>query len=162
VAIGKTYQKFGPRPSGPYGLRLRRAQAMAEFALLMPVAIFVLFVSVQFALLGTAYLALGQMNDQGARYAAVHWDCGQASCTGGGQSVRSYMISVGSPIITQSGGSNLNITVSPAAPRTRGQTVTVSVTYTIPSSVIFLPNPFLGIRFPTSFSDSKSAFSEGS
>lgn len=139
----------------------RNAQTTVEFALVMLVGAMVLFVSIQLALIGEAYLSLGQVADQGVRYAAVHWDCNLTSCAGGEQSIKSYMLSIGSPTLTVNGGSYLNISASPAAPRTRGQTVTVSATYTLPPTLLFLPNPFMGIPFPRTLTDSKSAYSEG-
>jgi hypothetical protein len=58
----------------------------------------VLFVAVQLALIGEDALALGQMNYQGARWAAVN------TCATHAQVVQ-YMLSVGSPSVTMSGGS---------------------------------------------------------
>ena len=74
-----------------------RAQAMVEFALVLIVAMTVLFVSIQMALIGQAALALGQMNYQAARYAAANLTLG---CTG----VASYMASNGSPTVALKGG----------------------------------------------------------
>src|SRR5215469_342453 len=54
---------------GRFGLG---GQAMVEFALVMFVALIVLFVAIQMAFIGQAALALGQMNYQGARFAAVN------------------------------------------------------------------------------------------
>jgi len=73
-----------------------RAQAMVEFALVLIVAMTVLFVSIQMALIGQAALALGQMNYQAARYAAANLTLG---CTG----VASYMASNGSPTVARKG-----------------------------------------------------------
>jgi len=49
-----------------------KGQAAVEFALISVVAMIVLFVAVQLALIGEDALALGQMNYQGARWAAVN------------------------------------------------------------------------------------------
>jgi hypothetical protein len=76
----------------------RRGQAAVEFALVATVAMIVLFVAVQLALIGEDALALGQMNYQGARWAAVN------TCATHAQVVQ-YMLSVGSPSVTESGGS---------------------------------------------------------
>jgi Flp pilus assembly protein TadG len=72
-------------------------QAAVEFALVATVAMIVLFVAVQLALIGEDALALGQMNYQGARWAAVN------PCATHAQ-VAQYMLSVGSPSVTKSGG----------------------------------------------------------
>jgi Flp pilus assembly protein TadG len=74
-----------------------RGQAAVEFALVATVAMIVLFVAVQLALLGEDALAIGQMNYQGARWAAVN------TCATHAQ-VYQYMLSVGSPSVTKSGG----------------------------------------------------------
>src|SRR6267154_1631376 len=75
-----------------------RGQAAVEFALISVVAMIVLFVAVQLALIGEDALALGQMNYQGARWAAVN------TCASDNQ-ILQYMLLSGSPTITNSGGS---------------------------------------------------------
>jgi hypothetical protein len=143
---------------------VRRAQASVEFALVMVVGALVLFAGTQLTLLGAAYLALGQLDDQAVRYAAIHYDCSLSSCsTSGETTIQSYILTVASPLLLGSNnGSSMNITISPSGKRTPGQTVTISNTFTIPSTLIFLPNPFMGIHFPTAFTDTRSAYSEGS
>jgi Flp pilus assembly protein TadG len=143
-----------------------RGQAFVEFSLVLVVALIVLFVAVQMALLGQAALALGQMNYQGARYAAVHPDCDLTSCSGGEQSIKDFMISVGSPTITKGNGKYLTINVSPAAPRSHFSSVQVSVTFNA-SSVLVLCTPdsqgncsFLGVPFPTTLQSLETAMSE--
>jgi hypothetical protein len=69
-----------------------------EFALISIVAMIVLFVAVQLALIGEDALALGQMNYQGARWAAVN-TCATDT------DIKSYILASGSPSVTQSGGS---------------------------------------------------------
>lgn len=76
----------------------RKGQAAVEFALISVVAMIVLFVAVQLALIGEDALALGQMNYQGARWAAVN-TCALDS------EIKSYILASGSPSVTQSGGS---------------------------------------------------------
>src|SRR5437870_2371631 len=75
-----------------------RSQAMVEFALISTVAMIVLLVSVQIAMIGGDAVDLGHMNYQGARWAAVN------ACATPAQ-VLQYILSVGSPTVTQSGGS---------------------------------------------------------
>ena len=160
---------------GRFGLR---GQAMVEFALVMFVALIVLFVAIQMAFIGQAALALGQMNYQGARFAAVN-QCAQPS------DVASYMVANGSPTITRGCGSQLTVSVSDngtslgsgtatcsgwtapttcASPRHFGDSIQVSVTFNT-ASIIFLSkstsNPnFLGIPFPTQLSSQETAMSE--
>jgi Flp pilus assembly protein TadG len=143
----------------------RGGQAFVEFALILVVALIILFVAVQMALLGQASLALGQMNYQGARYAAQHPDCDLTSCANGEQSIQSFMLSVGSPTITQSNGQYLTITVNPSAPRQNFKSVQVNVSFDA-SPLLVLCKPsngscsFLGIPFPTTLQSSETAMTE--
>jgi Flp pilus assembly protein TadG len=130
------------------------AQSAVEFAFALPVVLITLLVGIQFAIVGEAALALGQVNYQGARYAAVNTGADQAHVT-------SYMLSVASPTISANSGSYLTATLSPAPPCVFGSSVTVSLSYDA-AHLLALPNPFLGIRFPTTLTSSESAFCEGS
>jgi hypothetical protein len=153
-------------------------QAMVEFALVLFVALIVLFVSIQMAFIGQAALALGQMNYQGARYAAVNptFDC---------NSVAPYMASVGSPTVTRHGvtcasactsaptasaGQGVKVclvcsgSTTDCTKRTFGDSVQVELAFDA-TSVIFLSsnttNPnFLGIPFPTQLTSQETAMSE--
>lgn len=161
--------------NGGFGFR---GQAMVEFALVLFVALIVLFVAIQMAFIGQAALALGQINYQGARFAAVN-QCATPS------DVASYMVANGSPTITRGCGAQLTVTVSDngtslgtgtatcsgwsapttcASPRNFGDSIQVSVTFST-SSIIFLSksttNPnFLGIPFPKQLSSQETAMSE--
>jgi Flp pilus assembly protein TadG len=169
--------------------RPRRGQAMVEFALVLTLALIVLFVSVQLALIGECALALGQMNYQGARYAAVH-PCNALA------DVAEYMVSIGSPSITKNCGGNLKIGMilthnnsdgtttttpytavkpscgTPACSdcttagctlnRNFGDKIEVDLTYDV-SDNLFLPNTgggFFGITFPTTLKHSETAIVE--
>ena len=130
-----------------------RAQAAVEFALIAPLVAVVMLVGVQFAIIGAAALGLGQANYQGARYAAVNPTASQSA-------VQAYMISVASPLISANNGQYLTTSMSPAPPCPFGNTVTVSATFDI-AHLVVLPNPFMGIiHFPTTLSNSESAFCE--
>ena len=130
------------------------AQSAVEFAFALPVVLIVLVVGIQFAIIGEAALALGQVNYQGARYAAVNGNATQ-------DQVNTYMLSVASPTISANNGSHFHTTLSGGPPCTFGSAVTVSLSYDA-SNLLALPNPFLGIRFPTTLTSSESAFCEGS
>jgi Flp pilus assembly protein TadG len=130
------------------------AQSMVEFAFALPVLLIVLVVGIQFAIIGEAALALGQVNYQGARYAAVNGNATQ-------DQVNTYMLSVASPTISANGGTYLHTTLTGGPPCTFGSPVTVSLTYDA-SNLLALPNPFLGIQFPVQLTSSESAFCEGS
>jgi Flp pilus assembly protein TadG len=124
-----------------------RGQSMVEFAMVMTLALIILLVSIQMAMIGQAALAVSQLAWHGARYAAIH-------TTETSSEVSAYMISKASPTLKSS---DLTITVSGA--RTFGLPVTVDVNYN-PTSNIVLPNPFLGITFPTSLTSQQTAMSE--
>jgi Flp pilus assembly protein TadG len=161
-------------------MRPRQGQAAVEFALVLTVAMIVLFVAIQMALIGQVALALGQMNYQGARWAAVN-PCATAS------DIASYMVCVGSPTVTQN-CSNLTVTVvdsnggptpgtptcpagsapptcvptpatSCSSPRAFSSQLTVNVSYNAKAQLV-LPNPFLGINFPTNLQSQETAMSE--
>jgi hypothetical protein len=104
------------------------------------------------SVIGDAALGLGQVDYQGARYAAINPSATQSA-------VQSYMVSAASPLIAANSGAYLTATLSPDPPCSFGSTVTVAVSFDI-SHLVVLPNPFLGISFPTSLSNSQSAFCE--
>ena len=150
---------------------------MVEFALVLFVAMIVLFVAIQMAFIGQAALALGQMNYQGARYAAVNpsLDC---------NAVANYMESNGSPTVTRhhvkcgtcggaptaspGGGVAMCMVCSGSTTdctkRNFGDSVQVQLAFDA-TSVIFLstnttsPN-FFGIPFPTQLTSTETAMSE--
>src|SRR4029077_13923045 len=97
-----------------------RGQAAVEFALVATVAMIVLFVAVQLALIGEDALALGQMNYQGARWAAVN-PCATY------QEVANYITLVGSPSVTSAGGTcGTKVTVTITDTKSPGGTTTSS------------------------------------
>jgi hypothetical protein len=132
---------------------MTRGQALFEMTIVITILAFVLVLAIQFALLGSAMLALNQVTYQGARYASVNQRADQSA-------VYSYMLSVGSPTVTSDGGANLTVSLSPAAtPRTSFSTVTVSSTLNA-NSFIVIPNPFFGVSLPTSLTATESAMVE--
>ena len=142
------------RFSGVAGLKARhhRGQATVELALITPIVLFLMLVGIQFAIIGLAALGLGQVNYQGARYAATNTSATSAN-------IQTYMVTVASPMISANSGSYLTSTVSPTPPCTFGSTITVSVTFNA-AHLLALPNPFFGINFPTSLTNSETAFCE--
>jgi Flp pilus assembly protein TadG len=158
--------------------RKRRGQAAVEFALVLSVAMIVLFVAVQFALIGQIALALGQMNYQAARYAAIHPGCGATACAASpdpdanATPIQPYAFSIASPTIKYANGTSacpcgsvktFTVTQSSGTPgvndRAFGTSVVVSVTYNV-TSQLFLPANFLGLSFPTTLNSTETAMSE--
>jgi Flp pilus assembly protein TadG len=146
-----------PRNSGRWSLRLGvlgRAQAAVEFALVAPIVLIVLLIAIQFAIIGVAALGLGQIDYQGARYAAIHDNDGTTSTQ-----VQTYMLSAASPIIGANSGKYLTVNVN-TLPCAYSGTVTVAVSFDV-NHLIMLPNPFMGvINFPSKLTNSQSAFCE--
>ncbi len=165
-----------------------RGQAMVEFALVLFVALIVLFVAIQMAFIGQAALALGQLNYQAARYAAVNptFGCSQLA---------TYMSSNGSPTVVRKGvnqvsncglaagctlptsnsvGTGVRVcmvctsqstsTKEDCTTRNFGDSVQVGLAFDA-TSAIFLsgdtskPN-FFGIPFPTMLTSQETAMSE--
>ena len=133
-----------------------RAQAAVELAMVATILTFALVVGIQFAVLGEAALALGQVNYQGARYAAVH------SLSATSDSVKTYMLQNASPTISANSGSYFSYQSgsTPTLPCAQGSTVTVAVKFDA-THLIGLPNPFMGVTFPTSLTSSETAYCEG-
>lgn len=147
--------------------RKGRGQAAVEFALVLTVAMIVLFVAVQFALIGQIALALGQMNYQAARYAAIHPGCNETSCNPSpdpdvnATPIQTYAENVASLTIKPSSITNFQVTppATAGSPRAFGTSVTVIVAYDV-TSQLFLPQNFLGLSFPTTLNSTETAMSE--
>jgi hypothetical protein len=133
--------------------KLSPGQAMVEMAIVMPILAFVMVLAIQFALIGSAMLALNQVTYQGARYASVNQGADRST-------VYNYMLSVGSPTITSNGGANLSVSLNPSTtPRASFSTVTVTSTLNA-QSLIVVPNPFFGVSLPSSLTATESAMVE--
>src|SRR5712692_739548 len=134
---------------------IRRGQAMVEFAMIATVALIVLLIGIQFALLGQAALAVSQIAFYGARYASVNPAADQTA-------VKTQMIAQGSPTITGDPTKlTVTMTCSPQACASRifGTQVTINVSYDAHAQLV-LPSPFLGITFPTTLTSQETAMSE--
>src|SRR5713101_6770139 len=119
----------------------RRGQAAVEFALVATVAMIVLFVAVQLALIGEDALALGQMNYQGARWFAVN------TCATTDQVVQ-YILYAGSPSVTNSGGScgtqlKVSFTYTTSDNTVHTATNQTGGTCTVPTATTGCANPLL-------------------
>ncbi|HTY54098.1 MAG TPA: TadE family protein [Candidatus Binataceae bacterium] len=120
-------------------------QSLIEFAITLTLALMVLGVTIQFAIIGDAALAVTQLARTGARYAAFNPKYDYSTISG-------YMRTVASPTISEGSGADLKIILTPnVTPRAIGSSIKVSVVYNLRGK-LFLPNPFLGISFPTTLS----------
>jgi len=95
-------------------------QTLAEFALLVPLLMLIIFLAITFAVIGEDALAVSQLASAGARYASVN-------PTMSASDIASYIKSgsLGAPTITGNGARNLTVTVTQAA--SFGQPVTVTI-----------------------------------
>ena len=147
-----------------------RAQAAAEFAFIAPVAMIVLVVAVQFAVVGRDAIYLGQITYQAARWATSQNPSAQCS------DITTFMTSEAAPairaIINKSGiacgdpSKGVNVTLScPVTPsactagttRPFGTQVQITVALNVANDT-FLPNPFLGIPLPQTLNSTQTAF----
>ena len=140
--------------------RASRGQSAVEFAFLAVVGLMVLLVSIQFAMIGQAALAVSQGAYIGARWASVNSAASSSD-------VNTYVHTNGSPTL------NSNMMVATATANTGGDPtncptmttrlfgcqVTVTVTFN-DINLIALPNPFLGITFPTALTAQQNSMTE--
>jgi Flp pilus assembly protein TadG len=146
---------------------ISRGQSMVEFALISTVAMMVMFVGIQFALIGQAALAVSQGSSALARYAAVNPGAlgsnGTVTLTSG--SAAQQLLS--SSILTGTNGSDLTVTIASYTGTTAVTTsspgytdrVVITLSYNA-AGKIALPNPFFGIRFPNTLAASDSQMYE--
>jgi Flp pilus assembly protein TadG len=146
-------KKATHRPGRQLPARHAAGQAVIEFAMVAIVMCICVFAGIQSAIIYNAYSALQDLVYQGARYAAVNPGFDS-------NAVSTYMNSVASPILLDNSGNNLTITMNPnSTPRAFGASISVTVSYSL-ANKIAIPNPFMGVRFPTSISFTETAMSE--
>jgi Flp pilus assembly protein TadG len=143
---------------------ISRGQSMVEFALISTVAMMVMFVGIQFALIGQAALAVSQGASALARYAAVNPGSLGTNGTVTLPTAASQLLS--SSILTN-GGADLTTTIASYTGTTTTTTstpgytdrVVITLSYSA-ASKIALPNPFFGIHFPSTLAASDSQMYE--
>jgi Flp pilus assembly protein TadG len=150
----KTFSNSSPTRTALATLRMGTSgQAMLEFAMIASLLCAIVFGGLQSAVLFNAYLAVEDLVYQGARYAAVNPGYTTAQ-------VSTFMTSVASPVISDNNGANITVSVSPdTTPRAFGQPISVTVSYSL-ANKLMLPNPFLGVSFPSTLSFTETAMSE--
>ena len=134
---------------------LQRGQAAVEFAMISTLALGVLLVGIQFAIIGQAALAVSQASYLGARAASVNEALTSATL---GTTIQSQI----SPSISSTAQVSMTNTADASCgpPRTYGCPISVTVSYNA-SSKIFLPSPtLLGLQFPTNLTATESALTE--
>ena len=168
MTIDSHLRRIG-RIAGRRAMRLparayRRGQAMVEFALIATLAMVVLLVGIQFAIIGQAALAVTQASYLGARAASVN-----SSLTS--NSLQTAIANQMSPTISGATVTLTNTTdptcsAGPGGSRSFGCPINVTVTYDA-TSKLFLPAQWsmLGtgtnlITFPTNLTSTESAMTE--
>ena len=153
--------------------RISRGQTMVEFAMVSVLALVVLMITIQLAMIGQAWLALGQGASAIARYAAVHESTLGSSYSGPPNSDMQNLLS--SSLSTNSWG-DLTVTVAFYKGGTASTTTTtpvptvdraaVTLSYVTTNKLIF-PNPFMalppffpGVNFPAALSAQDQALYE--
>jgi len=142
----------------------RRGQAMVEFALIATLAMVLLLVGIQFAIIGQAALAVTQASYLGARAASVNSTLTSNSLQTAIANQMSPTISGATVTLTNT--SDPTCTAGPGGTRSFGCPINVTVTYDA-TSKLFLPSQWsmLGtgtnlITFPTSLTSTQSAMTE--
>ena len=137
---------------------------MAELAFIAPIAIILVLLGIQFAMIGQAALALSQGASALARYAAIN--PGTMGPNGTVTMTTAMQQLLSSSILTN-GGRDLTVTIasysgtSTTTTSTPGYTdrLVINLSYNVRSKIA-LPNPFLGVSFPTTLSASDSQMYE--
>jgi Flp pilus assembly protein TadG len=147
----------------------QRGQAMVEFALLAPLALLLVVLGVQFAIIGRDAVGLSQASYQATRWASsIKPD---AQCA----DVTTYVTNMASPtiqaIISQSGiacgdsTKGVNVVMSWTCPDTTQCTgvrpastqLRISMTLNVAND-LFVPNPFLGVTLPQTLQSAQTAY----
>jgi Flp pilus assembly protein TadG len=152
--IGRALGALARRARRP----MSRGQAMVEFGFIATLAILLLLVGIQLAVIGQADLAVGQSAYFGARYASVNYSQSTSA-------VATAMIDNASPTISKylTAGEITMTCANPTdctAPRPFGQQITITINYDATKNLV-LPKNFLGLTFPTSLSAQETTFGEG-
>ncbi len=127
-----------------------RGQAMVEIALVLPLLMLLMVGIIQLVLIGNVALSVSQAASACARYASLNPSASQSA-------VNTYLTSIASPVINDSGLGTLTLT--PAPPRTSGTSLTVTVSYNL-SNKLFLGSSFFGVTFFTNIQIAESMTSE--
>lgn len=148
--------------------RISRGQSTVEFAMIAVYAIIIMLVGVQYALLGQAALAVSQGSSAIARYAAVN--PGALGTYNGTATLTATVQKLLPSSLLTNGGSDLTVTIASytgttttttSAPVGTVDRLVITVSYNAKTgNKIALPNPFLGITFPSTLSASDSQMYE--
>jgi Flp pilus assembly protein TadG len=163
-------------PARPPRKRVSRGQSAVEFAMISVLALVVMLIGIQYALIGQAAVAVSQGSEALARYAAS--SAANSLGTYNGSVMGSALPAAAQEMLPQSintnGWNDLTVTVSSKTgsgatetnPPVQGDQLTVSLSY-VTTSKLALPNPFMqippifpGITFPAAVSATVSQMYE--
>jgi Flp pilus assembly protein TadG len=136
---------------------ISRGQAFVEFALLSTLAMIVLLVGVQFAIIGQAALAVTQASYVASRAASVNTSVTNDNISNVISAQLSPTITSPANALTMNMVTAADSTCTPS--RGFGCQVTVTITYNA-TSKIALPNPFMGMSFPTTLTSTQQMMTE--
>jgi Flp pilus assembly protein TadG len=150
----RTAKVLGRRPRQFITRAFQRGQAAVEFALISTLALAILLVGIQFAIIGQAALAVSQASYLGARTASVN---GALTSDTLGTAIANQM----SPTISGATVSMTN-TADPTCgpPRGYGCPISVTISYNTASKIFLPSHTLLGLTFPTSLTATESALTE--
>lgn len=127
-------------------LRFKRArredgQAIVEAAITLPIVAAFIFVMIELCLMFYSYCMISETAREGTRYAIVHGSTcttsTKASCTATASSINTFVSHVGWPNL--GGGTLTPATTFPDGNENPGSRVQVSVTYSFPVTLPFVP-----------------------
>lgn len=123
----------------------KNGQALAEFALLVPVLLLLVIGTIQFGMILYSYISVIQLTREGTRWVAVN-----ASKTD--SEITTYITGIAPATLTRS---NIAVSVSPSyaggqipSGRYTGNTVSVGIRYSLQGK-LFIPTNFFGWQVPT-------------
>jgi Flp pilus assembly protein TadG len=159
--IGNAAASGSPRPLRK---RVSRGQSAVEFAMISVLALVVMLIGIQYAMIGQAAVAVSQGSEALARYAAsnVNNSLGTYNGSVAGGSLPAAAQQMLSQSINTNSWNDLTVTVSSKTgsgaassnPPNQGDQLTITLSYAT-TSKLALPNPFMaipplfpGITFP--------------
>jgi Flp pilus assembly protein TadG len=146
------------------GNRISRGQSAVEFALISVLALAVMLIGIQFALIGQTALAVSQGSAALARYAAVNpgslGQNGPAAMPSAAAALLSSSINDGNLTVTIASYQSDGVTVENGTIVPTQDQVKISLSYNATNKLFLPANTLLGISFPTTLTAADSALYE--
>ena len=163
----KTTSARGPRRRD----RVSRGQSMVEFALMAPLALVIMLVGIQYAIIGQAAVAVSQGSAALARYAASNSKTAALGTYNGTGTLPPNAPSLLSETLCPGGTCPAGLTLTVAsyqgttntttnAPQSQVDRLAVTLNYDATSKILVPTTWLFGIKFPTSLSSTDSQMYE--